>query len=100
MSYHQHLYHLDTVDSSDEFKCVESEQRIKEKRNPNLFIITGHPIPCDKWDHYPYHCNKISANDIPRGGDGGCNCYGHRIFKCGIPMYDLLQETSLLDVLE
>ena len=62
MSYHQHLYHLDNGDSSDEFKCVESEQRIKEKRNPSRFIMTGHPMPCGRWEHYPYHCNKILAN--------------------------------------
>ena len=37
------MYHFDNV-VSDEFKCVDSEQRVKEKRNPNRFIITGHPM--------------------------------------------------------
>ena len=37
---------------------------------------------------------------MSRGGDGGCNYFGRRTFKCGIPMYDLLQETLLLDVLD
>ena len=57
-------------------------------------------MPCGRWDHYPYQCNKILASGMFRNGDGGCNYYGRRTFKCGIPMYDLLQETSLLDVLE
>ena len=100
MSYHQHLYHLDNGGSSDEFKCVESEQRVKEKRNPKIFIITGHPMPCGRWGYYPHHCNKTSASDMFRNEDGGCNYFGRRRFKCGIPMYNLLQETSLLDVLE
>ena len=100
MSYHQYVYNLDTENTWDEFKRVEAEQCIKEKRNPNRSILTGHPMPCDSWEHYPYHCNKISAKGNFRGGDGGCNYYGRTTFKCGIPMYNLLQETSFLDVSE